>query len=1407
MSRSNRVRSVLRVFIIQAIATALLLGATAAGAYGPGSRLIGSTAALLGWQIASPGEATLPVAPRGVPARQDDLAPSATFVPGDLVVYRPDAGGANNTTFSIVEVNPTTPGQTGTGVQTIAINGTTAPNAMRTSGSATSTGYLATTNDGTLLTWAAHNSTTTSGNANAILPRGVGSLNNAGTFALQTTYTGGSGDQARGATSLNNANWFIADQGGLHTNGSSSPSPNNNLRSIKSFGGAVYTLQQSSTATTIVVSSVSAPSGATIAGLPGLTNNNTAQDFYLISSGNNGAAFDVLYVSNNSSATAGTIQKFSLVSGSWTANGSYTTTFGGFGIAAAGSGAGAVLYVTSGNGATVANNVIKLTDTAGYNSPISITTASNVTLFTSPAGTNLKGIAFAPLAAPLSDLTTGISGPATGTVGVPYSYTVRASNSGAANATGVKLSFALPAGVTFNSANGTNGFACSESGGVVTCTGGTLNANTGATINVSVTPTGAGTVNVPTGSAVVDPDLTIAESNDSNNSSNRAVSTSIGGAANTNPTIVAAGTTTAFLGAPPAGPAAVSGVINDPTDPAGGLGIDFTIGDAETAAGSLGFTTSSSNPAVVPNNPANLVVSGAGANRNVKIVPAGVGYSTITITVTDAGSLTATYTINYAASAGSGTPASTVWHTGVSDGSASVAVDANYMFVADDENQGLRLYNRAASGLPVYVLDVTPSLGFTDLGHPEADLEGAAQVGNRIYWLASQDNSSSGAIRPNRYRFFATDVTGTGAAATLSYVGRYDGLRTDLLNWDSSNAHGLGANHYGLVASAASGVLPEEPDGSGFNIEGFVMAPGSTTTGYISFRAPISPAASRTKALIVPVTNVPSLVTANPSAGPATFGAPIELDLGGRGIRDIAKNSNDQYLIVAGPASETGTFALYTWSGIPTDAPVLRSANLSGLNPEGIAEVSVGLSASSVVQLITDGGDTVLYGDGIIAKELSQPNFKKFRSDLVTLGPGDLVVNNTGSIAPDTYHDITINNCGTTATLTGNIVVTGTLTINNCGNLNTNGFVVSGTGAFALNAGGWLHITDPNGISTGTTMSGSIQVSGGRSYSAAANYDYNGGVDQSTGNGLPATVNALSITNPGNVALVGPVLVPNTLTLSAGRLVTGANVITVGTAGTLVRTAGFVDGNLQKQFGGPGAFTFAVGTQPNDYTPVNTTVTAGSGNLTIKANAGQPPIVAAGHSIQRFWTLNGSGITTNLVFNYLDGDVMGNEASYRIIRISGGTAISFVNNCGAGSPCVNTAANTATINGVQNFSDWTVGENLAPTAAPADLSGHIYASPGGRGLRSVAVTLRNLSTGEARVTRTDARGRYVFTGLNTGVEYVVSPSRAGYEFTPAALLVNLTGALGNVDFIGGTPPSKSSPKATAPVGAIQNRKR
>ena len=319
------------------------------------------------------------------------------FSPGNLAVLRAD-GTTNNTTATILQIDSNTANQAAP-INSVAIPGS-GPDALRVSGSATSTAYLSHTNDGKLLTFMGANSEVTGSNVNSLNPRGGGTVDVSGNYAIQTTYTGASGNQTRSASSLDNSNWFIGDQGGMYTNGTNSASPSGNIRGVKAFGGAMYVFTASNNVP--AVNTIDQLTGGTLTAIPGLPNNTNTngQDFYLIQSGDNGSLYDVLYVLAASSNTAGVISKFSLDSGSWAANGTYTTDFGGFGLAARDSGDGAELFVTSGLGAQAANRVVKLFDRAGYNETIDIDTASNYTLFTTASGTILKGIDFVPVPEP-----------------------------------------------------------------------------------------------------------------------------------------------------------------------------------------------------------------------------------------------------------------------------------------------------------------------------------------------------------------------------------------------------------------------------------------------------------------------------------------------------------------------------------------------------------------------------------------------------------------------------------------------------------------------------------------------------------------------------------------------------------------------------------------------------------------------------------------------------------------------------------------------------------------------------------------------------------------------------------------------------------------------------------------------
>ena len=424
----------------------------------------------------------------------------------------------------------------------------------------------------------------------------------------------------------------------------------------------------------------------------------------------------------------------------------------------------------------------------------------------------------------------------------------------------------------------------------------------------------------------------------------------------------------------PVSPYITSSVINDPTDPAKTLGFNFIVNDAQTSATNLTVTAVCSNTTIISNS--NITISGSGSLRNVKITPTSVGYTSVTLNVTD-GLLNSSYALYVASSAAAATPSNTVWHTGMSDASDAISIDDNYYITGDDEMDILNVYSRTQSGLPLASFDYTLLLGL-DLSKPEVDLEASTTsptANNKKYWLGSMSTGgSSFTVRPNRDRLFATTISGTGASTTFSVNGYYSNLRARLLLWGD-------ANGYNFSASAAAGV--DSKSVSGFAAEGMVFGPDNTTL-YIGLRAPLVPTVNRTKAVIAPILNFETWFNNGSPSGNPTFGAPIELNLGGRGFRDIIRLTNGTYIIVAGNAAGSPiTSAIYKWTGNAADAPILVPTSADAiLNLEGVMEVNTsGLLSMNQLQVLSDGGTDDLYNDGTAAKDFTDLNLRKFRLD------------------------------------------------------------------------------------------------------------------------------------------------------------------------------------------------------------------------------------------------------------------------------------------------------------------------------------------------------------------------------------------------------------------------------------------
>nr|MCU0240015.1 carboxypeptidase-like regulatory domain-containing protein [Pyrinomonadaceae bacterium] len=206
------------------------------------------------------------------------------------------------------------------------------------------------------------------------------------------------------------------------------------------------------------------------------------------------------------------------------------------------------------------------------------------------------------------------------------------------------------------------------------------------------------------------------------------------------------------------------------------------------------------------------------------------------------------------------------------------------------------------------------------------------------------------------------------------------------------------------------------------------------------------------------------------------------------------------------------------------------------------------------------------------------------------------------------------------------------------------------------------------------------------------------------------------------------------------------------------------------------AFTYQVGTA-NGYSPVTANVISGAGTLTINAVQGaHPNVPIPASSIARYWTLNGSGISTNLTFNYLQSDVTGNENLFNLIKINA-PIVSGV--FGPGLATFDRTLNTATINNVSSFSDWTLGE-AAPTAAGASIKGRVLSATG-RGISQANLILTN-SNGETTIVRTNNFGYYNFADLPSGQSYTLAVNKKGYSFSEPSRVISLQESLEGVNF-------------------------
>jgi hypothetical protein len=295
---------------------------------------------------------------------------------------------------------------------------------------------------------------------------------------------------------------------------------------------------------------------------------------------------------------------------------------------------------------------------------------------------------------------------------------------------------------------------------------------------------------------------------------------------------------------------------------------------------------------------------------------------------------------------------------GASDASAAVAVSENMFVVADDENNILRIYETGKTGQPVGSFDMTSFLGI-EPNNPEADIEAATKVGRRIYWITSHGRNKDGKLRPNRYRFFATELLVENRSVKLRPAGKpYRTLVHELLKTPAAARLGLDeATRFGeeLKKKDREKLAPKN---EGLNIEG-LCASADGGTFYIGFRnpRPKDKLNGRAKAIVVPLLNPDRVIDGGETP---VFGEPMLWDMGGLGIRSMeySRFHNACFVIAGGPDEDEG-FALYRWSGEPESPPVLvreLSLGLSKFSPEAL----IPFEKSGRLLMLSDDGSLLV---------------------------------------------------------------------------------------------------------------------------------------------------------------------------------------------------------------------------------------------------------------------------------------------------------------------------------------------------------------------------------------------------------------------------------------------------------------
>lgn len=263
------------------------------------------------------------------------------------------------------------------------------------------------------------------------------------------------------------------------------------------------------------------------------------------------------------------------------------------------------------------------------------------------------------------------------------------------------------------------------------------------------------------------------------------------------------------------------------------------------------------------------------------------------------------------AAAGNGNDGTMISFETTCDASALVFTLGGNLLVAEDMSDVLLTF-RPTGGKPIARHDLYPLTGTPKRARRNfSAFEGAARLGDKIFFVTSHSREEKGKNRGNRRRLLALQSTQIATAEKVEPTGTaYTGLLSSLSSSAEMRSVALGSAIMELHRQ-----LPHlAPGKNGINIEGLAAGKDGESL-LLGLRNP----RRGERAIIVPILNPERVILgfADPQ-----FAAPILLDLGGLGIASIALDPGQgAYYIIAGHHDAPGESVLYRWSGNPEDAP------------------------------------------------------------------------------------------------------------------------------------------------------------------------------------------------------------------------------------------------------------------------------------------------------------------------------------------------------------------------------------------------------------------------------------------------------------------------------------------------------